>query len=572
MKPSRTRALGALAVAALAFVVYLRTMYPGLVMFGDSPKFQFVGRIWGTPHNPGYPLYIVVSHVFGLLPIGTLAYRINLMSAVFGAIAAGLLALLVARLTRSAWAGVAAGLGLAFGRVFWSQALVAEVYTLATALLIATTFFAVKWTETRRERDLLLAILFAAIAVGNHLTIVMFAPGLVVLVLLTDWRAALRPRTLLIGAGLIAAGLAQYLLLIYLTRRGAPYLESAPRNLSELIPVVAGAEFQGRFGHFGWRELFTSRSARLLGILVDETTMWGAGAAAAGLIILLRRRPAIAAGLLLGGAGVWAFILDYDIADPQVFLVPVFVVLWIFAGVAAGAAVDLASRAGRIPAAMAGIAAALVAGSLLYGANRRANDHHGRTYETDVMNAIFLTLPTRAIVVWSAFSEQLLLQYKVYGERAGADRAITEHGVDATLLKEAFAREQPVYALAQAPRSAGAVRVRLRAGRAANRAANRPRPVPARQCPGVPRYRAPGMDRRRPADERWTDRRAGGQLPAVRCGLLARARPRCAGRDSPALGRESERAVVRVAFRATVRRRRAAGAAFRGGVSRRGAG
>ena len=146
MKPSRARALGALAVAALALVVYLRTMYPGLVMFGDSPKFQFVGRVWGTPHNPGYPLYIVVSHVFGLLPIGTLAYRINLMSAVFGAIAAGLLALLVARLTRSTWAGVAAGLGLAFGRVFWSQALVAEVYTLATALLIATTFSVSPWT------------------------------------------------------------------------------------------------------------------------------------------------------------------------------------------------------------------------------------------------------------------------------------------------------------------------------------------------------------------------------------------------------------------------------------------
>jgi hypothetical protein len=217
-----------------------------------------------------------------------------------------------------------------------------------------------------------------------------------------------------------------------------------------LIPVVAGAEFQNRFGHFGWRDLFTSRSARLLGILVDETTIWGAVAAATGLIVLLRRRPATAAGLLLGGVGVWAFILDYDVADPQVFLVPVFVVLWVFAGVAAGAAVDLASRAGRIPAAITGVTAALVAGSVLYSGNRRANDHHGRNYETDLMNAIFLTLPTRAIVAWSAFSEQLLLQYKLYGERAGADRAIREHGVDAERLKEAFAREQPVYALSQA--------------------------------------------------------------------------------------------------------------------------
>ena len=125
----------ALLVCAATFGVYVRTMYPGLVAFGDSPKFQFVGHIWGTPHNPGYPLYVVVSHLFGLIPIGTLAFRANLMSAVFGALAAGLLVPLVRRLSGSMSAGITAAIGFAFGRVFWSQAVVAEVYTLAAALL-----------------------------------------------------------------------------------------------------------------------------------------------------------------------------------------------------------------------------------------------------------------------------------------------------------------------------------------------------------------------------------------------------------------------------------------------------
>ena len=74
---ARPERLVAALAGLFAFVIYVRTLYPGLVPRGDSPKFQFVGRIWGTPHNPGYPLYVVVSHYFSLVPIGTLAYRIN---------------------------------------------------------------------------------------------------------------------------------------------------------------------------------------------------------------------------------------------------------------------------------------------------------------------------------------------------------------------------------------------------------------------------------------------------------------------------------------------------------------
>lgn len=444
------RVTGATAVAALALVVYLRTLYPGLVMFGDSPKFQFVGRIWGTPHNPGYPLYIIVSHLFGLLPIGTLAYRINLMSAVFGAAAAAAMVLLVARLTRSVWAGVAAGLGLAFGRVFWSQAIVAEVYTLAATLLLATTCFAVRWTETRAQRDLLIAVGIAALAVGNHLTIVMFAPGLVVLVLMTDWRAALRPRAVLIGAGLVLAGLAQYLLIVFLTRRGAPYLESSARTVRELLPIVAGAEFQSRLGHFGWKELLTSRTAQLFAIVIEEAGRWGVAFAALGFASMLKRRRAVALGLLAGGACVWGFVLDYDVADPQVFLIPVFVVTWIFAGAAAAELIRLASRAGRPAATLVGVGVAVSTASVLYAANHRANDHHGRTFETQMMHAVFLTLPTGATVASGSFQEQLLLQYKLFGERAGEDRAIRESGADAARLKTAFTNGSPVYAMSQA--------------------------------------------------------------------------------------------------------------------------
>ena len=170
------------------------------------------------------------------------------MSVVFGSIAAGLLVLVVARLTGRLDAAVCAGIGLALGRTFWSQSIVAEVYALATALLVATLLFAVRWTDTRRTRDLMLAVGMAAIAVGNHLTIVMVAPGLIVMVLATDWRFALTPRRIAAMAALCLLGLSQYLLIVVLTHAHAPYLESSATDLRALIPVVAGAQFQSA----GW--------------------------------------------------------------------------------------------------------------------------------------------------------------------------------------------------------------------------------------------------------------------------------------------------------------------------------
>jgi hypothetical protein len=60
-----------LALAALlgatALAVYVRTLYPGLTLHGDTPKFQYLGSVLGTAHPPGYPLYVLVSYCFSKL-------------------------------------------------------------------------------------------------------------------------------------------------------------------------------------------------------------------------------------------------------------------------------------------------------------------------------------------------------------------------------------------------------------------------------------------------------------------------------------------------------------------------
>ena len=50
---------------------------------------------------------------------------------------------------------IAAALGLAFGRVFWSQAVIAEVYTLHAAIVAGVVLSLLAWRQTRRERFVL---------------------------------------------------------------------------------------------------------------------------------------------------------------------------------------------------------------------------------------------------------------------------------------------------------------------------------------------------------------------------------------------------------------------------------
>lgn len=440
------RHLAPVLAGLAALAVYIRTLYPGLVSIGDSPKFQFVGPIWGTPHNPGYPLYLVVSHGFSYLPLGTLAYRMNFMSAVFGAVTVALVAALVRRVTGSAVAGAGAALSFAFGQVFWSQATIAEVYTLASALLAATLLFVIRWTDTRQRRDLMVAAVFVALALGNHLTIVIILPCLVLFVVATDWRASMSARVVLPASLLILAGFAQYLLILQLTARQPAYLESAARNLGELLDVMRGAQFASRLFTADLRTVLAEHNPALFRVLVQEMKPWGLVLAGTGVAILVSRGQWKLAGLVIAAStAVWVFVLNYAVADPQVFLIPIFVILAVPVGVTLAWISSSRVTGGGPRRAVAGVLTLVPAFSLLAG-NYRASDHHRRTFETLLFDAIFRAVPDRSAVVPGTFAEHLMLTYKLEGEGIRRSRDIRRAEPDAVTLKRAAAGGYAVFA------------------------------------------------------------------------------------------------------------------------------
>ena len=132
----RWRRLGPLFVAAALLPVYLLTM-SSAVGQADTFEFQVVAPQLGIAHPTGYPLYLLLGKLFSLLPLGTVAWRLNFASAVYGTLAAVVVFRLALDLLRRPLAALAGAVALGFVPIYWGQAIVAEVYTLH-ALLVAT--------------------------------------------------------------------------------------------------------------------------------------------------------------------------------------------------------------------------------------------------------------------------------------------------------------------------------------------------------------------------------------------------------------------------------------------------
>ena len=200
MQGRNTAFLVAAALAfALPFCVYLATMSPTL-NFWDCGEFITTSYILGIPHPPATPMYILVGRLAGLLPLGLgVAHKINMMSALFGALASMMMYLLVRKVlrvtqgdeSRSEWlagaAGLAAALFIAFSGTYWINAIEAEVYSLSAFLMGLTLWLILDWSEHARHprgNALVYLILYLlSLGVGFHLGTILIFPGFFVLAL-----------------------------------------------------------------------------------------------------------------------------------------------------------------------------------------------------------------------------------------------------------------------------------------------------------------------------------------------------------------------------------------------------
>src|SRR5438477_9778206 len=200
--------IGAIAVTAIAGVLYFLTAARDIVV-GDSPELMMAAVTLGVAHAPGYPLFTMLGHLFSLLPVGSIPFRVNLLSVVCDALTIGVVYFSTFRLTRSQLAAAFAALLLAVDPIFWEWSLAAEVFPLNNLLAAVLILLLVTWHEHPERSALLIAAFFVAgLALTNHQTIVLLAPAFCFVLL--QRRSILRPRLLGIGVAVFIIGLLPY--------------------------------------------------------------------------------------------------------------------------------------------------------------------------------------------------------------------------------------------------------------------------------------------------------------------------------------------------------------------------
>ena len=127
----------------------------------------------------------MLAWLFTRLPLGNTAWEVNLLSGVFGALAVGLLAALMSSLSRwlgarpgtSAIVALSFGLAGAFSRPVWSQAVVAEVYTLHLLLTMGLVYVLYRWIRDPAWRSGYFAsLLMLCLGLSNHHLTLVFVP------------------------------------------------------------------------------------------------------------------------------------------------------------------------------------------------------------------------------------------------------------------------------------------------------------------------------------------------------------------------------------------------------------
>ncbi len=155
--------------------VYISCAYPTIAP-RDSADLALAATTLGVAHPPGYPLYSALGKVWlTLLPLGNPAYRLNLLSAVGGALACAFLFLCVRR-----WAdrgpALAAALALAWCAPLWKFSLLSEMYSLHVLWLALLLFLVEGDRASLMERASLSGLLFG-LGLVNHQSLILFLPG-----------------------------------------------------------------------------------------------------------------------------------------------------------------------------------------------------------------------------------------------------------------------------------------------------------------------------------------------------------------------------------------------------------
>ncbi len=346
-----------LAIFVAGLMAYTFTLAP-TVLNGDAALFQYTPVVLGVTYPTGYPVYILLAKLWlALFPVGEIAWRMNLFSALSAALVLPVLYGVARHILHYRLAAVSSVLLFATLPTFWRWATEAKIYTL-NILLFSIVLYLLTLPrnpkpETRNSKlgawlyryRFHLGALFLGLQLGVHSTTVLLLPGFVWLF----WQNTRRRLSIKKMVAVLAAFVLPAALYLYIPLRGEWLIHQMGRT---------GAIRQGLLADFyhsglsGWLRYFTAADftggvatrwgqvphdlwAVYLGRLMPIDWGWaGVGWGFPGLAVFLLWQPLRrwAGPLILLFALPIPFVLTYGRGEQNAFLLTSNLIFVLFTG------------------------------------------------------------------------------------------------------------------------------------------------------------------------------------------------------------------------------------------------
>lgn len=339
------------------FIVYIKHLAPS-ISTGDSADATIASYVLGIPHPPGFPVYTWFGHIFTFIPVGDIAYRVNLMSAFFGALVIAIVYMIIrswappsqgsfADDMASRGGSIIGSMSLAFSLYYWAQAEMAEIYTLNSFFIASMILLALIWAKKRDKRLLYLLSMLFGLSLGINAANILFAPSFLVFLFLVDREALLNRRTLFSMVVLFSSiGALQLIYLFVRAWQGPAYAYEDIRNLDNFLNFITASEYSS----LPFSVSLSSGISMYLDFLAKGFSLTGMAIGIIGIALSLRRDVLKSAFIASMFAINILFFVQFNSFDIYDKLVPSFMVFSIFIGLGVWEILDfIKTSSKRVP-------------------------------------------------------------------------------------------------------------------------------------------------------------------------------------------------------------------------------
>jgi hypothetical protein len=204
-------------VLTAALVLYTATCAPA-ILWQDSGLYVYRILTNDMQGNLGlalsHPLYFIIAIGVKHLNIGDLAWRINMLSAFFGAIAIANLFLILRLWLNKIVPAIISAITLAVSWTFWQHAVIAETDTLTISLILLEILLLLLYCKTNKIKYIYLLSLANGLAFANHMLAILSLVCYLVFICVLLARKEMKFKTLCVTAAIWIIAAAPYEFLI----------------------------------------------------------------------------------------------------------------------------------------------------------------------------------------------------------------------------------------------------------------------------------------------------------------------------------------------------------------------